>query len=90
MLGVSAGRATTVPAVVDLTVEQAQTLLTNAGLTAEITTQTADAPTGAVLSQDPVAGAVVGKGSTVRLTVSAGPATPPSTYNSFQNEAAAA
>ncbi len=79
VLRVSAGQATTVPALVDLPLDQAQAALAGAGLSAEITQQPADAPAGTVLSQDPSAGTVLAKGSTVRLVVSAGPETPPST-----------
>jgi eukaryotic-like serine/threonine-protein kinase len=79
VLRVSAGQATSVPALVDLTLDQAQAALTKAGLTAEVTQQAGDALPGTVISQDPAAGKVVAKGSTVRLVVSTGPATPPST-----------
>jgi penicillin-binding protein 1A len=79
VLRVSAGQATTAPAVVDLTLDQAQAALAKAGLRAEVTEQAADALPGTVLSQDPAAGKVIAKGSAVYLVVSTGPATPPST-----------
>ncbi len=79
VLRVSAGQATTVPGLANLPLDQAQALLAAAGLSPEITQQPDTAPAGTVLSQDPVAGTVVNKGSTVRIVVSSGPETPPST-----------
>ena len=79
VLRVSAGLATKVPKVVDLTVEEAQASLTSAGLSADIAQQAADAVAGTVLSQDPASGTVIAKNTTVHLVVSSGPETPPST-----------
>ena len=78
VLRVSAGQATAVPKLVAITLEQAQSLLTAANLVADVTQQTADAPAGTTLSQDPAAGSVLTKGATVHLIVSSGPVTPPS------------
>ena len=76
VLLVSAGQAATVPGLVDLPLDQAQALLAAAGLSAEITQRTADAPAGTVLSQDAAPGTLLAKGSIVRLVVSSGPKTP--------------
>jgi penicillin-binding protein 1A len=79
-LRVSSGQGAAVPKLVDLSVEEAQTLLTGAGLTADTAQQPSDAvPAGVVMSQDPAAGAVVSKGTTIHIVVSSGPAAPPST-----------
>ena len=80
VLHVSAGQAASVPALADLTLAAAQAKLAAAGLVAVVTEQTSDTVAlGVVISQDPAAGAVAAKGSTVHLVVSSGPASPPST-----------
>jgi beta-lactam-binding protein with PASTA domain len=80
VLHVSAGQAVSVPALADLTLAAAQAKLAVLGLAAEAIEQASDtvAP-GVVISQDPASGTVATKGSTVRVVVSSGPATPPST-----------
>jgi penicillin-binding protein 1A len=80
VLHVSAGQAVSVPALADLTLEAAQAKLAAVGLAAEVTEQASDTVAlGVVISQDPASGTVAMKGSTVRLVVSSGPASPPST-----------
>jgi penicillin-binding protein 1A len=79
LLHVSAGLVTAVPKLVGFTLDQAQAQIGRANLVADVTQQTADAPAGTVLSQDPAAGTVLTKGATVHLVVSSGPATTSST-----------
>jgi penicillin-binding protein 1A len=79
-LHVSTGKSTSVPAVSGLTLEAAQAKLAGARLVSEVAQQASDTvPAGVVISQEPASGAVRLKGSTVRITVSSGPASPPST-----------
>ncbi|MBI3962542.1 MAG: PASTA domain-containing protein, partial [Deinococcus sp.] len=63
-----------VPSVVGRTVDQAERLLAEAGLAAGRRTSThSDAPAQEVIAQEPPAGAVLSKGSTIALLVSQGP-----------------
>jgi beta-lactam-binding protein with PASTA domain len=65
-----------VPNVVSMTQSEAQTAITNAGLTVgnPVTLQySSTVPTGQVISQTPAAGASVASGTAVNLTVSQGP-----------------
>jgi beta-lactam-binding protein with PASTA domain len=71
---VSRGRAPiTVPNVVGKRIDEARTALTKLGLQVAVTDKDSDKPAGEVLSQDPIDGAGVEKGTTVNLTVSKGP-----------------
>lgn len=82
VLYVSTGQAVAVPTLTDLTLEAAQAKLAGVGLVLEATQQASDTvAAGVVISQDPAPGKVLAKGATVRIIVSAGPATttPPST-----------
>jgi eukaryotic-like serine/threonine-protein kinase len=63
----------TVPDVVGADQPHATARLQQAGLKVNAQPQTSDAPQGRVLGQDPLAGARADKGSTVTITVSAGP-----------------
>jgi beta-lactam-binding protein with PASTA domain/tRNA A-37 threonylcarbamoyl transferase component Bud32 len=68
------GARTTVPPVVALTLEQAQQRLRRSHLTAEVDRAFDEkVKPGVVLTSDPGAGADLGRGSAVRLTVSKGP-----------------
>jgi beta-lactam-binding protein with PASTA domain len=64
----------TVPRLVDSTAATAKSRLSTLGLHWSVTTRASDQPSGTVLAQSPVAGARVEKGTTIRLTVSSGPA----------------
>jgi beta-lactam-binding protein with PASTA domain len=65
----------TVPDVAGLAQADAETTLTNAGLTVNVTTTFSDTvAAGTVISQSPAAGTDVSAGTTVDLVVSAGPA----------------
>ena len=67
-------RRTTVPAVVSLTLAQAEQRLTSSHLTAHVERAFDEkVRAGVVLTSDPGAGADLGRGSSVRLTVSKGP-----------------
>lgn len=71
---VSTGQARAiVPSVTGMLLEAAQARLAAAGLKAEVTYTSNDAPAGTVLAQDPAASGVVVRGSAVRLSVSSGP-----------------
>ena len=63
-----------IPDVVGSTATAARSELRNAGLTVATTTVVAQESAGTVISQSPRAGAEARKGTTVKLTVSAGPA----------------
>lgn len=63
-----------VPAVIDKTQSQAQTILEDAGFEVAVNPVPNDAEAGTVLEQDPRAGSRVDEGSTVTITVSLGPA----------------
>ena len=65
-----------VPNVVGLTQTDAQTAITNAGLTvgAVTTSSSTTVPAGQVISQNPAAGASVATGTAVALVISSGPA----------------
>jgi membrane peptidoglycan carboxypeptidase len=79
VLHVSAGQAVRVPALADLTLEAAQAKVAGLGLVAEATEQASDTvEVGVVISQEPASGTVAMKGSTIRIVVSSGPASPPS------------
>jgi serine/threonine-protein kinase len=68
------GARTTVPAVVSLTLDQAEQRLTSSHLTAHVERAFDEkVRSGVVLTSDPGAGADLGRGSSVRLTVSKGP-----------------
>jgi beta-lactam-binding protein with PASTA domain/tRNA A-37 threonylcarbamoyl transferase component Bud32 len=68
------GARTTVPPVVALTLEQAQRRLSHSHLTNEVDRAFDEkVRSGVVMTSDPGAGAELGRGSTVRLTVSRGP-----------------
>jgi serine/threonine-protein kinase len=62
-----------VPAVVGQQFDAARTVLLNDGFRVAQLTEPSDHPAGSVFSQSPVGGAKADKGSTVTLTVSAGP-----------------
>jgi len=79
-LHVSTGQSVSVPRLTGLTAEEAQGALSAASLAIEVTQQASDTvAVGVVISQSPASGAVVRKGTAVRVTVSSGPATPSST-----------
>ena len=85
VLHVSAGQSVKVPKLTELMAEAAKTRLASAGLEAEITQVASDqVPRGMVVSQDPAAGTVVKRGSTVLLAVSSGPATFPRPFLLFR------
>nr|MBA2696019.1 Stk1 family PASTA domain-containing Ser/Thr kinase [Actinomycetota bacterium] len=63
----------TVPFLLQMTQEQAQDRLDEAGLVGRFTQQANEADEGEVVEQDPGANTTVEKGSTVQLVVSAGP-----------------
>ena len=63
------------PKVVGLQQQAAQSVITSAGLVAQVTTQTSDFAVGRVITQNPVADTPLHAGDTIQLTVSAGPAT---------------
>jgi beta-lactam-binding protein with PASTA domain len=64
----------TVPDVSGMPVEQAQTTLTVAGLSASVTEENSDTvPAGKVIRQEPASGAQVAPGTQVSLVVSSGP-----------------
>jgi serine/threonine-protein kinase len=76
LLFVSTGpRQVEVPDVIDLERESAEATLNRAGLGFTIREQESDADPGTVISQDPVGGTVVDKGSRVALTVAKEPET---------------
>jgi serine/threonine-protein kinase len=64
-----------VPDVTGMDTSAAHSALRNAGLSFTDTGQTSDQPKGTVISQSPVSGNTVDKGSTVALTISKGPNT---------------
>jgi eukaryotic-like serine/threonine-protein kinase len=64
-----------VPTVIGESQTQAQAALEDAGFQVAVKTVPTDAPKGNVLEQDPPAGSRADKGSTVTITVSAGPGT---------------
>jgi serine/threonine-protein kinase len=69
-LTVSRGKqGETVPKLVGLSQDDAQSQLDGLGLTANVTEKESSKPAGTVLSQDPAPGSVVDKGSTVNLVV---------------------
>ena len=81
MLHVSAGQAVSVPVACGphLSMQAQAKLGERRTLSRRSLEQASDTAAGIVISQDPASGTVVAKGSTVRLVVSSGPATPPST-----------
>ncbi len=80
VLHVSAGQMARVPTVTELTLDEAQARLAATGLVAEVAQEASDTVAAqVVISQDPSPGSAVRKGSTVRIVVSSGPASPPST-----------
>jgi hypothetical protein len=77
----------TVPNVIGQQQTAATAALTAAQLVVgSVTTQADPAPSGIVLTQTPVAGTVVPKGSTVALVVSSGPAPPVETWQAATAE----
>jgi eukaryotic-like serine/threonine-protein kinase len=62
-----------VPSVLNLQQDDAEAEIENAGLLANVETETSDAPEGAVFAQDPGPGGAVEVGSEVTITVSTGP-----------------
>jgi beta-lactam-binding protein with PASTA domain len=74
---VSDGSLVRVPRVMSFTINEARQRLINGELRAVVTSVASDAPAGTVVSQSPGQGDITRRGSTVRLGVSAGPATPP-------------
>ncbi len=69
-----AAQPVTVPDVVGLTQEAATSTLTSAGLTVATTSgSSATVPAGSVISQNPLADALVAAGTTVTLVISTGP-----------------
>jgi beta-lactam-binding protein with PASTA domain len=72
---VSKGKATVpVPSVIGNSRDEAVTALVNAGLQPKAFDVASSRPVGTVTGQDPAAGKVITKGSTVRINVSSGPA----------------
>ncbi len=67
------GEKVTVPSVLRSPVADARLALGRQGLEVDVVDKINDAPTGIVIGQDPETGTKVDKGSTVTLTVSAGP-----------------
>jgi beta-lactam-binding protein with PASTA domain len=74
---VSDGSLVRVPRVMSFTINEARQRLINGELRAVVTTVASDAPAGTVVSQSPGEGDIARRGGTVRVGVSAGPATPP-------------
>jgi len=68
-----------VPDVTNAPVQDATTYLEGAGLEVDIEQVPADAAAGIVVASEPAAGQEIPEGGTVRLLVSSGPATPPTT-----------
>ncbi|MDQ4132673.1 MAG: Stk1 family PASTA domain-containing Ser/Thr kinase, partial [Actinomycetota bacterium] len=73
-LGIGGTTEVTVPTVVGQQQAEAERVLSDAGLEAEVEPQQSDLAVGQVLSQDPQGAARAKKGSTVTLKVSSGPA----------------
>jgi serine/threonine-protein kinase len=73
-LNVSKGRApVTVPAVIDISLDDARNQLSALGLKVVVKQQDSDKPKDQVLAQDLADGSGVDKGATITLTVSNGP-----------------
>src|SRR5262245_29544706 len=66
-----------VPRVEGLLLDDAVNRLQSEGFEVDVATEPNDAPSGTVFAQDPTAGTQADEGSTVRITVSGGPATIP-------------
>jgi eukaryotic-like serine/threonine-protein kinase len=62
-----------VPSVLNLQQDDAEAEIEDAGLLANVETETSDAPEGTVFAQDPGPGGAVPEGTTVTITVSTGP-----------------
>jgi beta-lactam-binding protein with PASTA domain/predicted Ser/Thr protein kinase len=69
----TAGNQVTVPSVVGKPVKTATTTLTRAGFKVKVAHARSNRPQGVVIRENPAANASVNQGSTIRLTVSAGP-----------------